>query len=182
MTVATCGVSPHPRAPTVEYFHVRKQLRTLQTQLPHLDRVQTYNQTRRTLLPQIHPPRSGMSSELGLYTRTGGKTHTCSACSTCDLKDYTGSYHVSISLPHDPEGWILYDEAALSVDGGACSETYVRDCAHDGEMPLSVWVDAHMVSDLVWRLRSSEVGVTRRGPSQRVGGRARGECFGLAFT
>lgn len=96
---------------------------------------------------QVRYPRSGMSSELGLYTRTGGKTHKCSACSTCDLKDYTGSYHVSISLPHDPEGWILYDEEALSEDCGTCSETYVRECGHDGETPLSVWVDAHAVSE-----------------------------------
>eukprot|EP00752_Nemacystus_decipiens_P004864 g4427.t1 len=94
-------------------------------------------------LGEIHPPRSGMSSELGLYTRTGGKTHTCSTCTTCDLKDYTGSYHVSISLPHDPEGWILYDEAALSEDGTTCSATYERECGHEGETPLSVWVGAH---------------------------------------
>lgn len=86
-----------------------------------------------------------MSTQLGLYTRTGGKTHMCSACNTCDLKDYTGSYHVSISLPHSPDGWILYDEKALSEDGSECSATYVRDCLHDGETPLSVWVDAHMV-------------------------------------
>lgn len=67
-----------------------------------------------------------MSSQLGLYTRTGGKTHTCSSCDGCDLKDYTGSYHVSISLPTDPEGWILYDEAALK-DSAACAESYVRE-------------------------------------------------------
>eukprot|EP00903_Cladosiphon_okamuranus_P014431 g13391.t1 len=93
-------------------------------------------------LGEIRHPRSGMSSELGLYTRTGGKTHMCSACSTCDLKDYTGSYHVSLSLPHDPEGWILYDEAALSEDGDSCSPTYVRH-ARENETQLGVWVDAH---------------------------------------
>jgi len=85
-----------------------------------------------------------MSTQLGLYTRTGGKNHICSSCTTCDLKDYTGSYHVSISLPHDPDGWILYDDSALSEDGSTCSETYVRE-RHDGETPFGVWVDAHMV-------------------------------------
>ena len=95
-----------------------------------------------------------MSSELGLYTRTGGKTHTCSACTTCDLKDYTGSYHVSVSLPHDPEGWILYDESALTEDGGSCSPTYSRERGDEGETRLDVWVDAHAVRACLSRCRS----------------------------
>lgn len=88
-----------------------------------------------------------MSSELGLYTRTGGKTHMCSTCDGCDLKDYTGSYHVSISLPHDPEGWILYDEKALE-DSFTCAKDYKREAGHEGETPTDVWVKAHMVR--VW--------------------------------
>lgn len=88
-----------------------------------------------------------MSSQLGIYTRTGGKTHLCSACDHCDLKDYTGSYHVSISLPHDPEGWVVYDESSLTGDGSMCSETYTResDDTTETETPLSVWVEAHQV-------------------------------------
>lgn len=92
-----------------------------------------------------------MSSQLGLFTRTGGNTYLCSACDECDLKDYTGSYHVSISLPHGPEGWIVYDESALSEDGSTCSETYVRESdgkeGEEAETPLSVWVEAHQVYD-----------------------------------
>ena len=53
--------------------------------------------------------RYGMGADLGIYTRTGGKTHKCSTCGDCDLKDYTGSYHISISLPSDENGWVLYD-------------------------------------------------------------------------
>jgi len=87
-----------------------------------------------------------MSSQLGIYTRTGGKTYLCSSCDRCDLKDYTGSYHVSISLPHDPDGWVVYDEAVLGEDGRTCSETYAREADEDGaETPLSVWVEAHQV-------------------------------------
>lgn len=88
-----------------------------------------------------------MSSELGLYTRTGGKTHTCSTCDGCDLKDYTGSYHISISLPHDPEGCILYDEEALQ-DSSTCADDYTREARHAGETQTSVWVEAHMVTVL----------------------------------
>lgn len=87
-----------------------------------------------------------MSSQLGLYTRTHGEYYMCSTCDTCDLKDYTGSYHMSISLPHHPEGWILYDEGALSEDRSACSETYARETTHADETPRSSWVEAHMVS------------------------------------
>ncbi|CAM9671791.1 unnamed protein product [Ectocarpus fasciculatus] len=84
-----------------------------------------------------------MSNQLGLYTRTRGEDYMCSTCNTCDLKDYTGSYHVSISLPKDPNGWVLYNESALTEDGRKCSETYVREF-DDSETPAGVWVDAHM--------------------------------------
>lgn len=96
-------------------------------------------------LGAVQPPRAGMSSQLGIYTRTGGKTHLCSACDDCDLKDYTGSYHVSISLPHDPEGWVVYNASSLSEDGSTCSETYARGPGNETETPLSVWVEAHKV-------------------------------------
>lgn len=68
----------------------------------------------------------------------------CSTCTTCDLKDYTGSYHVSISLPKDLNGWVLYNESALNEDGRTCSETYVREF-DDSETAVGIWVDAHMV-------------------------------------
>ena len=93
----------------------------------------------------IQHPRTGMSSQLGVYTRTGGKTYMCSTCDSCDLKDYTGSYHVSISLPHDADGWVVYDDSSLSEDGSTCSETYTRASEEDSETPLSVWVGAHQV-------------------------------------
>ena len=90
----------------------------------------------------IRHPRSGMSSSLGLYTRTGGKTHRCSPCDGCRLKDYTGSYHISISLPHDSEGWVAYDERIL--DGaGACSGGYDGSENSTGESPLVTWTTAH---------------------------------------
>ena len=91
----------------------------------------------------IRHPRSGMSSSLGLYTRTSGKTHHCSPCDGCHLKDYTGSYHISISLPHDSEGWVAYDEKILSK-AGSCSRRYGgHSKASYGESPLSTWTTAH---------------------------------------
>lgn len=95
-------------------------------------------------LGEVQAPRAGMSSQLGVYTRTGGNKYRCSTCDGCDLKDYTGSYHMSISLPRDGDGWVVYDESALDEDGGRCSDTYVRD-PEDGRSQLEVWVDAHMV-------------------------------------
>lgn len=88
----------------------------------------------------ITPPRSGMSSNIGLYTRSGGKTFACSSCDECDLKDYTGSYHISISLPHDKDGWIAYDSDILGEDL-TCSSNYTR---HDCDLSADeVWVKAH---------------------------------------
>lgn len=92
----------------------------------------------------IHHPRSGMSSNLGLYTRSGGKIHKCSPCDGCRLKDYTGSYHLSISLPHDSDGWVAYDETILTRSG-SCSSTYggYKNKNDPGETPLDTWVEAH---------------------------------------
>lgn len=94
----------------------------------------------------IRHPRSGMSSNLGLYTRASGKTHHCSPCDGCRLKDYTGSYHLSISLPHDSEGWIAYDETILN-SVGSCSRTYGghnnTNTNASGHTPFDTWVTAH---------------------------------------
>lgn len=90
----------------------------------------------------IRHPRSGMSSNLGLYTRASGKTHHCSPCDGCRLKDYTGSYHISISLPHDSEGWVAYDEKILNKFG-SCSRTYGGYNDTSGQSPLDTWVEAH---------------------------------------
>lgn len=84
----------------------------------------------------IHFARSGMGADLGIYTRTGGKTHKCSTCGECDLKDYTGSYHISISLPSDENGWVLYDS------NYSCPST--KGPSKIGETTNSVWVDAHI--------------------------------------
>lgn len=87
-------------------------------------------------LGEVQRPRTGMGSDLGIYTRTGGKTHKCSSCGECELKDYTGSYHISISLPYDEDGWILYDE------NYTCPRT--NSPTNLGETPQSTWVDAHI--------------------------------------
>lgn len=94
---------------------------------------------------EIRYPRSGASSDLGLYTRTGGKTHHCSPCEGCYLKDYTGSYHVSISLPHDSDGWVAYDESILdqSLKHTRCSKTFERVQTDADETPRDAWVKAH---------------------------------------
>ena len=93
----------------------------------------------------VRHPRSGMSSNLGLYTRTSGKTHHCSPCDGCHLKDYTGSYHISISLPHDSEGWVAYDEKILNRAGGfnKCSRKYGGYRNSSGDSPLDMWITAH---------------------------------------
>jgi hypothetical protein len=92
----------------------------------------------------IRRPRSGMSAHLGLYTRTGGKTHVCSSCQGCDLKDYTGSYHISISLPRDADGWVAYDEDILE-QSGECSRTYFGPGPPDSGVTAArdSWVEAH---------------------------------------
>lgn len=87
-------------------------------------------------------PRTGASADLGLYTRTGGKTHYCSPCEGCHLKDYTGSYHISISLPHDNDGWVAYNESILS-NSFSCSETFEASHNETGQTPLDVWINAH---------------------------------------
>lgn len=61
-----------------------------------------------------------MSAELGMYQRLSGKFFKCASCGACDLKDYTGSYHMSLSLPSDPDGWILRDESVL-LDRDTCA-------------------------------------------------------------
>lgn len=121
-----------PRFQNAAFFTLCKKIKT---DVFHRSRYRT----------QINRPRSGMSSQLGLYTRTIGNTYMCSTCDGCDLKDYTGSYHVSVSLPHDPEGWILLDEEALK-DSATCADNYVRESGEEGETSRGVWVDAHMVS------------------------------------
>lgn len=90
-------------------------------------------------LGTIERPRTGMSSELGIYTRTGGKTHKCSTCDGCDLKDYTGSYHVTLSLPFDSDGFIVYDESVL--ENGKCSKSYVKPS--NTSTVIDTWVSAH---------------------------------------
>jgi len=107
----------------------------------------------------IQHPRSGASSTLGLYTRTGGKTHVCSTCDgDCHLKDYTGSYHISVSLPYDSDGWVAYNESIINRSDGynssdpysylMCSNSYNRynrsDNYNSSETPRDVWVKAHV--------------------------------------
>ena len=107
----------------------------------------------------IQHPRSGASSTLGLYTRTGGKTHVCSTCDgDCHLKDYTGSYHISVSLPYDSDGWVAYNESIINRSDGynssdpysylMCSNSYNRynrsDNYNSSETPRDVWVKAHI--------------------------------------
>lgn len=94
-------------------------------------------------LGPISHPRAGMSSELGVYTRTAGKAYKCASCSGCELKDYTGSYHISISLPRDSEGWILYDPDTMT-DPDTCNKDWVAPSRKDVYEDKRVeWVDAH---------------------------------------
>ena len=97
---------------------------------------------------EIRPPRSGASADLGLYTRTGGKDHVCSPCDGgCNLKDYTGSYHISISLPYYSDGYVAYDESILNrYDDGKikCSKDFKREQVDTEETARDVWVKAHV--------------------------------------
>jgi len=79
-------------------------------------------------LGPITQPLTGMSAQLGMYQRTGGQWHSCATCGgTCEVKDYTGSYHMSLSLPTTVDGWVARDESILE-DRNTCARP-----AEDGE-------------------------------------------------
>ena len=83
----------------------------------------------------ITRPLTGMSAQLGMYQRTGGAWHTCSTCSgTCELKDYTGSYHISLSLPTTSDGWMARDESIL-LDRNTCAPPLVDNEQDQQETP-----------------------------------------------
>ena len=77
-------------------------------------------------------PRTGMSTQLGMYTRMSGKWHHCASCDhSCRMKDYTGSYHVSISLPSTVEGWVARDPSIVSSTMDSCSVDYDLEVNQD---------------------------------------------------
>jgi len=74
-------------------------------------------------LGPVSRPKAGMSSQLGMYQRTGGNWFSMATCDNTverELKDYTGSYHMSISLPSTSEGWVARDESIL-LDSNTCA-------------------------------------------------------------
>lgn len=77
------------------------------------------------------------------------KTYLCSPCDGCNLKDSTGSYHISISLSYDTDGWVAYDDTILDETGG-CSGEYER--RHQDGDPMDAWVKAHsnLVNMIQW--------------------------------
>ena len=92
-------------------------------------------------LGTIERPLTGMSSELGIYTRTAGKTFKCDSCDGCDLTDYTGSYHATLSLPRGADDFIAYDDSVL--EDGKCSSGYVSP-GHSYNSSIESWVAAHI--------------------------------------
>lgn len=92
-------------------------------------------------LGPIMSPRAGMSSELGLYTRTGGKTFMCSSCGSCDLKDYTGSYHIAVSLPMDSNNVIA---GSLTLTSGDPQYEWIE--AHKNLANMFQWIEPLIVS------------------------------------
>jgi hypothetical protein len=122
-------------------------------------------------LGPVSRPMTGMSTQLGMYQRTGGAwfkvrpyTHhvvlfccqrcvmditnstffssisfisQCASCGGgCTVKDYTGSYHMSLSIPSTHDGWVARDESILTNEGTCApavstSETTISN--HDGK-------------------------------------------------
>ena len=91
---------------------------------------------------KIRYPRFGMGSMLGQYTTAKGKIWTCS-CGSCPLKDYTGSVHISVSLPVTPHGSIASDPYILK-DRDTCSSMGGNNTTLDEEDGRRSWVDAHI--------------------------------------
>lgn len=85
-------------------------------------------------LGPITRPLTGMSAQLAMYQRTGGQWHSCSSCSgTCQVKDYSGSYHMSLSLPTTADGWVARDESILK-DRNTCAHSATDD-SNEEETP-----------------------------------------------
>lgn len=61
-------------------------------------------------LGKVIRPLAGMSSQLGMYQRTGGAWFKCASCDECQL-----------SLPSTPEGWVARDESILSPNKDSCA-------------------------------------------------------------
>jgi len=75
-------------------------------------------------LGPVVSPITGMSNQLGMYQRTGGNWFSFASCGgdgvRRELKDYTGSYHMSISLPSTSDGWVARDASVL-LDSNTCA-------------------------------------------------------------
>lgn len=100
------------------------------------------------VLGPVVRPRTGMSSEIGVYTRTAGISYKHATCNdpSSPLKDYTGSYHISVSLPRDTSGWVLYDQESMTSPDTCNNEWTPRndDSEEVDEEKRQVWVKAHM--------------------------------------
>lgn len=76
-------------------------------------------------LGPVVSPMAGMSNQLGMYQRTGGSWFSFASCGGAGgrrkLKDYTGSYHMSISLPSTSHGWVARD-ASILLDSNTCAQ------------------------------------------------------------
>jgi len=104
-------------------------------------------------LGPVQRPLTGMSNQLGMYQRTSGNWFTCASCGDCSMKDYTGSYHVSISLPSTPEGWIARDESIL-LDSDTCAQVQAEANSLRGGVAVT--------NTLAWLYDSSAEAVAKR--------------------
>jgi hypothetical protein len=119
-----------------------------------VDIANSYPNTKRIMTEEgvgpVTTPRTGMSSELGMYQRLAGQFFTCASCGTCPLKDYTGSYHVSITLPADNDALIMLDDSIL-VDRNTCAAHTLNQTRPEDEEQseekqaeiLNEWIRAH---------------------------------------